>query len=247
MLTESDYWSMDINELRIKALRRVMGRASQKDFANEYGLDASYLSQLLNGHRKLGEKAAATLEGKIGLVSGTLVSPPVQPADEQATDGGESKLSIISPLEKTLGSSFIIIPQYDVRASMGPGQVAPKEYVETVRNITVRSEYLREQGIIYTHAENLAVITGFGESMGATFSSGDPLIVDKGITEVVVDGVYAFTLDGMLYIKRLQRLPKMIRMISDNEAFPTYDIKGAELESLVVHARVLLAWNARRL
>lgn len=69
------------------------------------------------------------------------------------------------------------------------------------------------------------------------------MIVDKGITEVVVDGVYAFT---MLYIKRVQRLPKMIRMISDNEAFPTYDIKGAELESLV-HARVLLAWNARRL
>ncbi|KOX63832.1 repressor [Pseudomonas psychrophila] len=234
---------MDINELRIKALRRVMGRASQKDFANEYGLDASYLSQLLNGHRKLGEKAAATLEGKIGLVSGTLVSPPAQSAD----DDGENNLLIIGSQEKASGSSFITIPQYDVRASMGPGQVVPKEYIETVRNITVRSEYLREQGINYTRVENLAVITGFGESMGATFSSGDPLIVDKGITEVVVDGVYAFTLDGMLYIKRLQRLPKMIRMISDNEAFPTYDIKGAELESLVVHARVLLAWNARRL
>ena len=141
----------------------------------------------------------------------------------------------------------IVIPQYDVAGSMGPGQVLPKEYIETVRNITVRTEYLREQGITYTHADSLSVITGFGESMGATFSSGDPLIVDQGVNSVVVDGVYVFTLDGMLYIKRLQRLPKMIRMISDNETFPPYDIKGAELEGMIVHARVLLAWNARKL
>ena len=141
----------------------------------------------------------------------------------------------------------IDIPQYDVVGSMGPGQVLPKEYIETVRNITVRTEYLREQGITYSHGDNLSVITGFGESMGATFSSGDPLIVDQGINEVVVDGVYVFTLDGMLYIKRLQRLPKMIRMISDNETFPPYDIKGTELADMIIHARVLLAWNARKL
>ena len=141
----------------------------------------------------------------------------------------------------------LIIPQYDVMGSMGPGKVAPKAYIETVRNITVRTEYLREQGVSYTHPSNLSVITGFGESMGATFASGDPLIIDIGVNTVEVDGVYVFTLDDMLYIKRLQRLPKMIRMISDNEAFPAYEIKGVELESLIIHARVLMAWNARKL
>ncbi|WP_164705353.1 helix-turn-helix domain-containing protein, partial [Pseudomonas viridiflava] len=66
---------MDINQLRISALRTAMAGLSQKDFANQHGLDASYLSQLLNGHRKLGEKAAATLEEKINLSPGTLVNP----------------------------------------------------------------------------------------------------------------------------------------------------------------------------
>ena len=141
----------------------------------------------------------------------------------------------------------LFIPQYDVAGSMGPGKLIPKAYIETVRNITVRTEYLREQGVTYTQPANLAVITGFGESMGATFSSGDPLIIDQGINTVEVDGVYVFTLDDMLYIKRLQRLPKMIRMISDNETFPPYEIKGEELESLIIHARVLMAWNARKL
>jgi phage repressor protein C with HTH and peptisase S24 domain len=141
----------------------------------------------------------------------------------------------------------ISIPQYDVKGSMGPGQVIPSDYIETIRNITVRTEYLREQGVSYSRPENLAVITGFGESMEKTFTSGDPLIIDKGVHEVLVDGVYLFTLDGVLYIKRLQRLPKMIRMISDNDAFPPFDIKGVDLETLSIHARVLLAWNARKL
>lgn len=141
----------------------------------------------------------------------------------------------------------IDIPQYDVVGSMGPGQVVPSDYIETIRNITVRQEYLREQGVNFSKAENLAVVTGFGESMEKTFTSGDPLIIDKGVNEVVVDGVYLFSLDGVLYIKRLQRLPKMLRMISDNDAFPPYDIKGAELDLLRIHARVLLAWNSRKL
>lgn len=72
---------MDINQIRVKALRAVMAGATQKDFANQHGLDASYLSQILNGHRNLGEKAAANLEEKIGLAPGTLVVPEASTAD----------------------------------------------------------------------------------------------------------------------------------------------------------------------
>ncbi len=68
---------MDINKLRVAALKAVMAGASQKEFADQYGLDASYLSQILNGHRNLGEKAALRLEEKIGLDFGTLVSPAI--------------------------------------------------------------------------------------------------------------------------------------------------------------------------
>jgi transcriptional regulator with XRE-family HTH domain len=66
---------MDMKKLRVDALRRVIGSVSQKDFAERHDLDASYLSQILNGHRVLGEKAALTLEQKIGLAPGVLVNP----------------------------------------------------------------------------------------------------------------------------------------------------------------------------
>ncbi|MFK3641219.1 hypothetical protein [Pseudomonas protegens] len=66
---------MDMKTLRVEALRRVIGPLSQKDFADQHDLDASYLSQILNGHRGLGEKAALNLEQKIGLAPGVLVNP----------------------------------------------------------------------------------------------------------------------------------------------------------------------------
>lgn len=89
---------MDINKLRANALKAVMAGASQKDFANQHGLDASYLSQILNGHRNLGEKAAANLEEKIGLPSGSLVSPEVLETSAPVKAG----LSALEQLKQSL-------------------------------------------------------------------------------------------------------------------------------------------------
>lgn len=44
-------------------------------FAKEHDLDASYLSQLLNNHRKLGEKAAHNIEDALKVPRGTLDKP----------------------------------------------------------------------------------------------------------------------------------------------------------------------------
>lgn len=66
---------MDINELRVEILRSIIGVRKTKAFAQQYDLDASYLSQMLNGHRPMGDRAATKLEHKIGLDTGTLVMP----------------------------------------------------------------------------------------------------------------------------------------------------------------------------
>ena len=77
MLTAGEHRAMDMNKLRVEALVRVMGGLSNTEFADRYDLNASYLSQILNGHRPLGERAAANMEKKIGLPDGTLSRPQV--------------------------------------------------------------------------------------------------------------------------------------------------------------------------
>lgn len=66
---------MDINKLRIAALVDLIGDQKASKFALEHDIDASYISQIINGHRPMGDKAAKTLEQKIGLAPGTLVMP----------------------------------------------------------------------------------------------------------------------------------------------------------------------------
>lgn len=155
-----------------------------------------------------------------------------------------------APLDKrqvmeSLG--FITIPHLNIAASMGSGRV-PEHSIEIIRDMTVHLDWLKTQGLAFSGIENLAIITGDGDSMDGTFRDGDSLLVDRGITEIRTDAIYVFSLDGDLFIKRLQRLTGgALRMISDNPVYPPIMIEGVDLEKVHIHARVLLVWNARKL
>lgn len=142
-----------------------------------------------------------------------------------------------------LASGDILIPQYDVRASMGHGQV-PAEYVEFMRNVVVSGVQLEKLGLEYTSPANLSIITGWGQSMEGTINDRDPLIVDRGVTEFTGDGIYLLTWDGMLYIKRLQKADaEHFDMISDN---PKHKDRVVPVEAVTIHARVLYIWRGMK-
>lgn len=137
----------------------------------------------------------------------------------------------------------ILIPQYDVRGAMGHGQV-PADYNEAVRNLVVREEILREKGVTYTSPTALAMITGWGQSMEGTINDKDLVIVDRGITEFIGEGIYVITWHQELYIKRLMRLDEdHFRLISDNQH---YENQTARIDDVTIHAKVLLIWNAKK-
>ena len=137
----------------------------------------------------------------------------------------------------------IVIRQYDVRASMGHGQV-PGDYNEVVRNLIIHEDVLREKNISYTSPHSLAMITGWGQSMEGTINDKDPLIVDKGVNEFAGEGIYVLTWHEHLYIKRIQVLDsERFLLVSDN---PNVRDQEARIEDVTVHAKVLLIWNARK-
>ncbi|WDG45687.1 LexA family transcriptional regulator [Pseudomonas chlororaphis] len=138
----------------------------------------------------------------------------------------------------------ISIPQYDIRGAMGHGQV-PAEYSEAIRNVVISEDVLRDKGIQYSTAASLAMITGWGQSMEGTINDKDPVIVDRGINEFAGDGVYVITWHDLLYIKRLQvHDAEHFEMISDN---PKHKDRVVPICDVIIHAKVLLVWNARKL
>lgn len=137
----------------------------------------------------------------------------------------------------------IVIRQYDVRASMGHGQV-PSDYNEVIRNLIIREDVLREKGVTYTSPHSLAMITGWGQSMEGTINDKDPVIVDRGVNEFIGDGIYVITWHDLLYIKRLQVIDaERFLLVSDNSNIRDQE---ARIEDVTIHAKVLLIWNARK-
>jgi len=142
------------------------------------------------------------------------------------------------------GVGEIRIPQYDIRAAMGHGQV-PSEYSEVIRNVVIREELLREKGVTYTSAQALGVITGWGQSMEGTINDKDPVIVDRGVNDYEGEGVYVLTWHGDLLIKRLQRRDEdHVWLISDNR---NYEKQSARIDDITIHAKVILVWNAKKI
>lgn len=158
--------------------------------------------------------------------------------DEQKNNVIQADFSGLRPR-----NSEILIPQYDIRAAMGDGQV-PADYNEAIRNLVVREDLLREKGVSYTSNSALAMVTGWGQSMEGTIEDKDPVIVDRGVTDYIGEGVYLLTWHGELFIKRVQRRDEEhVWLISDNK---NYEKQSARLDDVTFKAKVLMVWNAKK-
>lgn len=232
------------------AKRNALG-LSQKKIADAADMSPAAVNLYFKGINPLNLQFAAVLseqlQESIEAFSPRLAKEAALVARVVANKKENGGNVIAADFSKKDRNGDISIPHHDVRAAMGEGQILPSDYIETIRHVTVSLDYLRTQGVSFTKPENLGMITGFGESMNKTFASGDPLMIDRGVTTLQTDGVYMFTLSGALFVKRLQMLPNGVRVISDNDAYPPYDITGSDLKGMVIHARVLLAWRSQRL
>lgn len=133
------------------------------------------------------------------------------------------------------------IAHYDVRAAMGGGQI-PHDYPEMFQDVRVSPQHLREMGVEFKEHFHLKMVTGWGQSMAPTIKHRDPLLVDVSVREFSGDGIYMFSWEGHLYIKRLQWMGEdRLKMISDNTRHPPETIRADET---FIQARVLLVWNA---
>ncbi|WP_458373035.1 S24 family peptidase [Pseudomonas laurylsulfatiphila] len=135
----------------------------------------------------------------------------------------------------------IRIAHYDIRGAMGDGQKAA-DFPEMLKDIRVSQRHLRELGVEYEDYNYLKLVTGWGQSMEPTIKHRDPLIVDISIRDFVGDGIYLYSWDDLLYIKRMQVADaENFEIISDNARHTPKRIRRDDTHIL---ARVLLVWNA---
>ena len=216
---------------------------SPAELSRKSGLSPSTISDIESGKnsstRRLSALAKALGANPMYLAEGSL------PKESGSGDVAHGINEVRS--EYTANRNIIEISRHDISASMGHGAIPP-DHVDIVRNVIADVAELRKI-CTFTAPANLQIITGYGESMTPTFNDGDALLVDTGVREAKLDAIYLFLFDGELFIKRIQRMPGgTLRIISDNrQAYDSWDIPPSDMYKLNVQARVVLAWNARRL
>lgn len=82
-------------------------------------------------------------------------------------------------------------------------------------------------------AKNLAGVEVKGDSMEPTLKDGELVIFSRGL--IIDDGIYVFSIQNELYVKRLSidEQASTLTIISDNRRYPNktyaFDIEGLEI------------------
>jgi phage repressor protein C with HTH and peptisase S24 domain len=114
----------------------------------------------------------------------------------------------------------VLIPQYQVRASAGPGALPESEMPSA--SIAFQAGFIRD--LSGSPPDSLAVLTVEGDSMFPTLANGDQILIDTQDRSAARDGIYVLRVDDALMVKRLSLNPATRRLTiqSDNEAYPSW-------------------------
>ncbi|MCE3037483.1 hypothetical protein LW135_06570 [Helicobacter sp. faydin-H20] len=126
-------------------------------------------------------------------------------------------------------NNIINIPIYDVNASAGEGYINSEEVTQVVS--IDKSSLKKMFGI--TIFNNLSIITATGDSMTPTIPENAKVLIQK--CEVREGQVCVCRVGEELYIKRLQKLPRL-RLLSDNKSYEPIELQDREYEIIGVVA-----------
>ncbi|HDM8041162.1 TPA: hypothetical protein P0E05_004292 [Vibrio fluvialis] len=141
-------------------------------------------------------------------------------------------LTISEPTQDEKDVSYVTY--YDIAASAGAGRLI--EYVPNKR--VELSETLRLALNIQTPSR-AKLLNMEGDSMHPTLKDKSILAIEE-LETFKQDGVYVFTFDNTLYVKRLQKSRDGIKVISDNPIYDAWFINRDEVDTpmFTIHGRV---------
>lgn len=257
-----------VTQLRLENLERLVREmGTLEKVAEAAETSGVYLSQLRRGAldlktgkpRQMGHGMARRLESGCGKtvgwmdvdhdIEGAFVRTASRDTIEDDRPSGETPDG--TALERRTNTDRryvgkVALAVMDVKASMGHGALRPS-HESVVMNMVVDENWLRRHAT-FSSPENLSLVTGIGDSMQPTFEDGDPLLVDRGVTDIRLDSIYVLSLKDELYIKRVQRnMDGSLVIISDNPKYRPQEVSERDRGTFQVLGRVVMAWNSRRI
>ncbi len=196
------------------------------------GRNPAYVQQFMKrgSPRKLDEADRAKLARYFG-VDETLLGGP---ASHRVN-------SVNLKVPRVSGHAMIMVPQFSIGASAGPGALVDDESRQNAFGFEER--WLRA---VSSQPDAVSMIQVTGDSMAPTLADGDDILVDRSKAGINLrDGIYVLRFDDVLMVKRLALNPaaRRISIRSDNPNYPGWE--DTDPASVDVIGRVI--WIGRKI
>lgn len=180
----------------------------RKDLADALGISTMAVGDLINNKTKKPRYLVEIAD--------------VLSVDPKWLQTGQGEISIF-PLDKEEEGDEIVFNMLNIEASAGFGSNG--DIIQVIRQIKYNPDQYYElyRGM---NPDNVEIISVKGDSMAPTFHHGDLLFVDVTIQEYDGDGIYVFTYDGYIFVKRIQKTGNTFTVLSDNERYKEWEIQG---------------------
>lgn len=204
-------------------------RISQASFARMLGVSPQTLSGWLMGRNRPGVE-------ELGRMCEVLeVSPSFLMTGREDAPAHQS----------LVGDGWVLIPRLDVYGSCGSNGHENVDHASVIGLIKVSDQWISKNCGPVTKSA-LRVYGVDGDSMSPTLEDGDSVIIDTSVTSVRTDSVFVFFWDVCTFIKRIQRIGRTLKIISDNPLYEAWSLNPTEESSFRVMGRVVTKCLVRK-
>ena len=134
---------------------------------------------------------------------------------------------------------FAGVPKVKARLSAGNGSFEVGSDIEGY--YAFRRDWLNTKGAI----NNMVLMDIFGNSMEPEMKDGDTILIDESQKDVLAGAIYAVGVDDTIMVKRLEKHPNKLVLLSDNRDYAPIFLESDEIDSVRIIGKVI--WIGREL
>jgi len=139
----------------------------------------------------------------------------------------------------SVDSLFKNIPKVKARLSAGGGSFEVGSEIEGY--YAFRKDWLTTKGNI----NKMVLMDIFGNSMEPEMKDGDTILIDESQKDILAGAIYAVGVDDTIMVKRLEKHPNKLVLLSDNRDYSPIYLQGDEINSVRMIGKVI--WICREL
>jgi len=139
----------------------------------------------------------------------------------------------------SIDSEFMIIPKVKARLSAGGGSFEVGSEIEDY--YAFRKDWLSIKGTI----NKMVLMDIFGNSMEPEMKDGDTILIDESQKDILAGAIYAVGIDDTIMVKRLEKHPNKLVLLSDNKDYSPIYLQASEIDSVRIIGKVI--WICRKL